>query len=247
MQINNIEELVDEYNKNGFVKIENLLNKEELDRARKEVDLFLNNEVEKLNGKDINMTEGEVNSIHCLHKSKWFDDFQGRESIHQLVNEFLAKEGEARAAELFAKPANVGLASPDHQDNYYWCVDDANALTIWVALDDAGPDNGGIYYYKGTHKLGLLEHEASFAPGSSQTLKFPESMDVYERITPSLKAGDCLVHHSLTVHGSHANTSTVPRKGWTMQFKSKESSYDEFMKERYQRSLNEQMEKRVNN
>ena len=48
-------------------------------------------------------------------------------------------------AELFAKPAFKGLPSPIHQDNYYWCIDDANALTMWIAMDDSGEKNGGYF------------------------------------------------------------------------------------------------------
>lgn len=247
MNKDTLDKLVNEYHKNGFVMIKSIIDEKDLDTARKEVEAFFEKDAKQLSGKNINKVNGKINSIHCLHQSKWFDDYQHTDVIQKLVTPFLGSEGECRGAELFAKPAHVGLASPIHQDNYYWCVDDANALTIWVALDDANSENGGVFYYKGTHKLGLLEHKPSYAPGSSQTLKYPESMEPYKKITPSLKAGDCLIHHSLIVHGSNANTSSFSRKGWTMQFKSKDSGYDQFMQERYQRSLNEQLAQRANN
>lgn len=244
MNLNNANKFIDEYNENGFVKLESFLNNEELEQAKNEVDAFINNNEKELKGRDVNYSNGKINSIHCLHKSKWISDVQHSDSMQELVSLFLNEAGEARGAELFAKPALSGLASPLHQDNYYWCVDNANALTIWIALDDASEDNGGIFYYKGSHKLGLLEHKASYAPGSSQTIKYPEGMDYFEKIIPTLKAGDCLIHHSLIVHGSSANTSEHSRRGWTMQFKDKTSDYDPFMQERYKRSLDEQIEKR---
>jgi phytanoyl-CoA hydroxylase len=244
MNLNNVNQFVDEYNEHGFVKLESFLNNDELEQARNEVDVFINNNEKELKGRDINYSDGKINSVHCLHKSKWISDVQHSDSVQELVSLFLNEAGEARGAELFAKPALSGLASPLHQDNYYWCVDNANALTVWVALDDASEDNGGIYYYKGTHKLGLLEHKPSYAPGSSQTIKYPEGMSYFKKITPALKAGDCLIHHSLIVHGSNANTSANSRRGWTMQFKGKKSSYDESMKKRYQDSLNAQIKMR---
>ena len=54
-----------------------------------------------------------------------------------------------------------GMPAPIHQDNFYWCVDGSNALTVWIALEDSGKKNGGIFYYDGTHKLGVLEHKPS--------------------------------------------------------------------------------------
>jgi len=69
-------------------------------------------------------------------------------------------------------------------------------------------------------------------------------MEYLTKVTPSLKAGDCLIHHTLTVHGSDGNTSDHPRMGWTMQFKGKTSGYDSFMQQRYKRSLDEQINMR---
>ena len=51
-------------------------------------------------------------------------------------------------AELFAKPANVGIPAPLHQDNYFWCLKNNEALTVWIALDKANNRNGGVFYFK---------------------------------------------------------------------------------------------------
>ena len=42
---------------------------------------------------------------------------------------------------------------------------------MWIALDEANKKNGSLYYFKKSHKLGLLPHEASNTPGSSQKIK----------------------------------------------------------------------------
>ena len=34
-------------------------------------------------------------------------------------------------------PPRTGLKVPPHQDNYYWAIDDANALTFWISLDSS--------------------------------------------------------------------------------------------------------------
>jgi phytanoyl-CoA hydroxylase len=244
MNWDNSGELIEDYINNGFVKLESFLTNEEVKQARNEINIYVETNVKNLQGREINYVDGKINSVHCLHKSKWVNDIQRSEPVQKLVSLFLDEECEALYAELFAKPAFSGLPSPIHQDNFYWCVDNANALTIWVALDDANEENGGIYYYEGTHKLGLLEHKPSYAPGSSQTLKYPESMDSFKKMTPVLKAGDCLIHHSLIVHGSSANTSANSRRGWTMQFKEKKSGYNLTRQKKYLDSLNEQIKMR---
>ena len=45
----------------------------------------------------------------------------------------------------------------------------------------------------------------SYAPGTSQTVDekiYKRKLSKLKKITPSLKAGDMLIHHCLTVHGS---------------------------------------------
>ena len=63
---------------------------------------------------------------------------------------------------------------------------------------------------KGSHKLGLLEHKPSYAPGSSQTIKYPDGMSYFKRITPTLKP-EIVIHNVLVVHGSKPNQSSLSR------------------------------------
>ena len=94
--------------------------------------------------------------------------------------------------------------------------------------------------------LAAFSAVASFAPGSSQTIA-DESLPVRlasERVAPSLKPGDVLVHHCVTVHGSSANRSGKPRRGLTLQYIGKKSGYDAEMKARYEALLAEQIRMR---
>jgi ectoine hydroxylase-related dioxygenase (phytanoyl-CoA dioxygenase family) len=62
---------------------------------------------------------------------------------------------------------------------------------------------------------------------------------------PSLNPGDCLVHHSLAVHGSNKNHSNNSRKGITFQFVNFHSKIDIIRKTKYERSLKKQIQSRV--
>ena len=130
---------------------------------------------------------------------------------------FLNSEPDFRKCELFAKPAKVGLASPFHQYNYLWAVSNNNGLTIWVALYISEKKNGGLTYISSSHKLGLLEHEDSFAPGTSQKVKIKilkKILKKNKKVTPKLKPGDALIHHCLLIHGSNTNKSNKNRRGF---------------------------------
>jgi ectoine hydroxylase-related dioxygenase (phytanoyl-CoA dioxygenase family) len=163
--------------------------------------------------------------------------------MNELASAFIGEDSIPRACEYFAKPAKVGLPSPTHQDNAYWCVNTANALTIWIALDHASQENGAVGYYPCSHKLGLLRHKPSFAPGSSQMVADEELVERLqsERVVPTLEPGDILVHHCLTVHDSGPNRTSQPRRGLTLQYRAKSSEYDKKMIALYEDNLAEQI------
>ena len=130
---------------------------------------------------------------------------------------------------------------PIHQDNFYWCIKDAKALTIWIALEKTNKENGGVFYFNKSHKLGLFKHIPSYKKGSSQMIKKNLKLKKLKKSYPSLNPGDCLVHHSLVVHGSHKNHSNYSRKGITFQFVNFYSKIDIIRKTKYERSLKKQI------
>jgi phytanoyl-CoA hydroxylase len=242
--MNNVK-IKNEYENNGFTVKPQLISAEEIREITNDLDDYLKTAHAEFQGREINYaSKGVLNSIHNMNNWHWVKELQARSNLRQLAEAFLEDEPEDFGAELFAKPAKVGLKSPMHQDNFYWCIDDANALTIWIALDDADKENGGIFYFEGSNHLGNLEHTPSFAPGSSQTLKYPEGMNYFEKKYPTLKAGDCLVHNTLVVHGSNANVSDRNRRGLTIRYKSASSKIDAEAKKKYETALNLQVANR---
>ncbi|CAN1498877.1 Phytanoyl-CoA dioxygenase [Burkholderiaceae bacterium] len=240
---------LDQFLAKGWVKIEGFLSSQDVAISKKRILEYIKIKRAEYAGRDINFVDsGQLSSFHKLGDFRWANEFQNSALIKNLVTPFLCGESpEARGMELFAKPAGVGLPSPDHQDNYYWCVDDANALTVWIALDPANQGNGAVHYYEGSHLGGLIEHEPSYAKGSSQKIKNADILEKYNLAIPSLNPGDVLVHHCLTVHGSGPNLSNQSRLGWTMQFKSSSSEYNLEMKYKYEKDLADQIAGRSNN
>ena len=176
-----------------------------------------------------------------MHDFKWVKNFSKQKKILTLIKTFLKSKPELRASELFFKPKKIGLPAPDHQDNFYWKVKNNNALTIWISLSSSDSKNGGVHYYNGSHKFGILKHKPSFAKGSSQKIKNQKFLKKFQKSTPKIKKGDILIHHALVVHGSKKNLSNRPRKGWTLQFKDKNSAYDIEAIKLYEKNLLKQI------
>lgn len=117
--------------------------------------------------------------------------------------------------QVFMKAALCGSEKPLHQDNSYFRVAPSDhAVTCWIAVDDATVENGCMNYVPRSHKLGLLPHKLI-----TPLHLTPEDRSASgEEVPVPVKAGGCIFHHLLTLHGSKANRSPHPRRAWAVHY-----------------------------
>jgi len=126
------------------------------------------------------------------------------------------------------KPAGKGGVNMWHQDSPYWGIltpKDAQ-VTAWVALDDVDESNGCMSMVPRSHLWG---NSIEFL----HTLKsFDDMRGVKEFLGNEVKVVACPVkkghvhyHHSLTWHGSHANTSDRPRRAIALHYMTDQTRY----------------------
>ncbi len=87
-----------------------------------------------------------------------------------------------------------------HQDAAY-SFGNPDKLLCMVALSSCGPDNGGLWYVKGSHRFGLL----------GQGTIDPERFPPMETVCPVLEPGDVLLAHSYAWHRSEPSRNMAPR------------------------------------
>jgi hypothetical protein len=117
--------------------------------------------------------------------------------------------------QLFCKPAHHGGVVAWHQDYSYWTRTQPMAhLTCWIGLDDATVDNGCVQYVPGSHRWPLLPVTGLAGDMNSiRSVLSDEQTRQFEKHVPAeLKAGQCVFHHPLTVHGSYENRTSNPRR-----------------------------------
>jgi len=87
-------------------------------------------------------------------------------------------------------------------------------LTCWIGLDDSTVDNGCVCYVPGSHQWDLLP--ITGLAGDMQAIQGVLSEEQWEQfrnpVPVQLKAGECVFHHPLTVHGSFENRTDRPRR-----------------------------------
>lgn len=126
------------------------------------------------------------------------------------------------------KPAEKGGVNKWHQDSPYWPIltPKTSQTTAWVALDDADESNGCMSMVIGSHHWanqipflhtlkGIDDMPSTFESHKVQALRCP------------VPKGGVHYHHSLTWHGSHANSSGRPRRAIAVHYMTEETRYDQ--------------------
>jgi Phytanoyl-CoA dioxygenase (PhyH) len=101
------------------------------------------------------------------------------------------------------------------EKTYYWNLRPANVVTAWVALSPSTPANGGMQVIPGTHKRPALPQRETYALENalSRGQEIEVEMDEGRAVNMDLRPGEMSLHHIWIVHGSHVNTSSIPRIG----------------------------------
>lgn len=121
--------------------------------------------------------------------------------------------------QIFWKPPKQGGVVAWHQDYSYWTRTKPVAhLTCWCGLDDATKENGCLQYIPGSHRWGLLPKTviAGELQGIKDFLNDEQKKQLEHPQFAEVKAGEAIFHHSLTLHGSGANTSSRPRRAFVI-------------------------------
>jgi ectoine hydroxylase-related dioxygenase (phytanoyl-CoA dioxygenase family) len=121
--------------------------------------------------------------------------------------------------QIFWKPPKQGGVVAWHQDYSYWTRTKPVAhLTCWCALDDSTIENGCLQYIPRSQEWGLLPKPviAGELQGIKDFLTDEQKKQFENPQYAEVKAGEAIFHHSLTLHGSGANTSSKPRRAFVI-------------------------------
>lgn len=172
----------------------------------------------------------------------FFAEFCRRASNVQLAEALLREAVVSQGVEYFCKPPGIGKATPPHQDGYYFCIDPNHAVTLWIALDRVGEENGCLRYVTGSHRRGIRPHGASRVLGFSQGVTDFGPADHAQEHCYTLEPGDAIAHHSVTIHRADANTSNRPRRALGLVYYAVTARRDEAAFARYLAAVKQQHE-----
>ncbi len=104
-----------------------------------------------------------------------------------------------------------------HLDNPYWSFYSEQAISIWVALDDATLENGCLWFIPGSHKKRNFEN-VGIGINMGDLFRLHPDWAKQRAVPAVMKAGDCSFHNGLTAHAAGANMTPYPRRAMTCAF-----------------------------
>ncbi|WP_440691070.1 phytanoyl-CoA dioxygenase family protein [Candidatus Pelagibacter sp. HIMB1782] len=239
---------IDYFNKNGELKINNLISFSEINKLKKEYKLYTSKNLKKLKlGRDFNFskTQNIPSSLHRLEKNKnsFFYQLTKKKKIQNLAKKLIGSEIKLYSIQFFLKNFKENHPTPLHQDNEYWNYKNGRGLSFWITLNNTNKKKGVLYYLQKSHNK-IFKHVSSKVPGSSKIIK--NISNKYKKKYYSLNAGDCVAHDSKCVHGSFKNKSKSDRIAYIISFVSKNSRKDLNKRNIYEKNLKKINAKRLN-
>lgn len=208
------EEQVAFYQTNGYIQLFDVLSPSELAEVRAALDDANRIALDARH----HTSSGEYEKVFVQKVNLW--------TVHEGMRRYVLNPRIAEIARRLAATPRVRLwhdhaltkmpgdsrESPWHQDLPYWPMNEAGALSCWMALDDVDERNGCMQFVPGSHAWGKFEPiRLVDAQDLFGLVPEPETKD-FTPVVMRMPAGSCTFHHGLTFHYASANSTDRPRR-----------------------------------
>ena len=105
-----------------------------------------------------------------------------------------------------------------HLDNPYWSFYSPQAISIWIALEDATLANGCLFFIPGTHRLARYDRNVGIGQNMDELFRLNPDLTGADPVAVPMHAGDCSFHNGLTAHGAGANMTRRRRSAMTCAY-----------------------------
>ena len=132
-------------------------------------------------------------------------------SLVRVVSRLLGGKPKLYQDMALIKPPG-GREKPWHQDRAYFNLTQTTPIMgVWIALDEATPENGCMQVVEGGHRQGPRAHflRRDWQICDSEVARLP-------RVAIPMRSGGCLLFDALLPHGTPANRTD--RQRWAVQY-----------------------------
>lgn len=143
---------------------------------------------------------------------------QSHPNIRAILDALIGCEALLTQDMALVKPPG-GVAKPWHQDDAYFKIAPLNAVCgVWIALDEAGVENGCMQVWPGGHHVGALRH---FHGADCEIV--PDRLTNEQTIAVPLPPGGAIFFSGLLPHQTPINSSNMRRRALQFHYRSLDS------------------------
>lgn len=230
---------ISQYNKDGFIIFKNLINRDNCKKIKNLVYKFSLKKNKKKNELDKNHSFSKISGLDKViilddKNNKKLDNLIDFSKIEKIASELTKSEFKVWFKKFYPKNHFDGDNEFYHQDFAYHKDKKAGNeeyIQCFIALQDHYLGSGCLRVFKGSHKLGLIEHDtvmtrngvSKLTPSSDKLKKISKKNKL---IPIELKAGSCLFFNYQLIHGSSSNASEFQQLRMIVQLLKKENNRD---------------------
>lgn len=201
-----------EFENKGFVKVNDIVNDNELVELRSIYDDFLANKYDLTGMRgDLSGDTSEGKKVEkitqIMRPSLVLPRLLEKETYQKIVRlakDWMGEDMEIDFDMMINKAPGTAAETPWHQDAAYWPdMPDKRALSFWIALDNADQENGCMMYVAESHKGPILPHSQPTPNAALQCIIDDDCVITMGEIP----AGSCIAHHGYTLHAALGNTT----------------------------------------
>ncbi len=202
---------IQQYNDLGFVMPFDALSQQESRELRAFFDGVLAAFIE------LGRNSYSINTAH-LRFARIYELVQ-HPNIVNAVADLLGPNVVCWGSHFFCKMPHDGKSVPWHQDSTYWPLSPTRTVTVWLAIDDADPQNANMKFIPKSHTHGLIDYDITTDVNTVLDLAVKNPMSYGDgEVDVTLKSGQFSMHSDLLLHGSEANNSDRRRCGLTIRY-----------------------------
>jgi len=155
-------------------------------------------------------------SIH--YDNPYFEELLLSAPLVDVAEQLLGPDVALFTSYAIAKRSGDGLAVAWHQDAAFFPIDPMATFTLWLAVDDADPENGCMQVIPDSHReRRVWPHKVDRASSTVLPLSL-DRLDLQCPVDVPVKAGCFSVHDPFILHGSNPNRSRRRRCGITVKY-----------------------------
>ena len=220
------QEQIDFYQEQGYLIIEDFLGPEELEEWRRCVDEAVAQREERRLVYDAEEWHDKEDSyyrnVFIQRINLWRDHAGMRRLMHdERLGRMATLLSGAEGIRIWHDQALIkppwGNPTAWHLDVPYWSFSSRQAISLWVALDDATRDNGCLYFLPGTQERARFDNVNIGENQGGLFRVYPEWAQ-RESVAAPMRAGSCSFHNGLLAHGAAANMTPGWRRAMTCAY-----------------------------